>query len=137
MLWLEPKQKFRPTIRYASKMLTVPTDHPNYQSDMMRKAVINALTNPVLTGSMDVVSVGGGGTGKFCMHLNDTHKTMQIFVGANGTHPSFLTPVATAVIAEAYMRTPLHEDGRNRSVGLRLVFQVRQKRPTSMAKETY
>eukprot|EP00802_Teleaulax_amphioxeia_P001324 Tamp_01326.p1 GENE.Tamp_01326~~Tamp_01326.p1 ORF type:complete len:1819 (-),score=331.43 Tamp_01326:83-5314(-) len=123
VLWLEPKQMFRPTIRHASKMLTVPTDHPSYQSDGMRKAVINALTNPVQTGSMDVLSVGGGATGKFCMHVNDSNKTMQIFVGANGSHPSFLDPVATAVIGEPYMRTPLHEDGLNRSVGLRLVLQ--------------
>ena len=121
VLWLEPKQMFRPTVRYASKMLTTPAGHPNYKSDVMRRATINALNNPLNTGSMDVVSLGGAATGKFCMHLNDTHKTMQLFLGSNGTHTSFLNPVATAVIRVPLMRTPLHEDGFNRSVGLLLV----------------
>jgi hypothetical protein len=38
VLWLEPKQMFRPTVRYASKVLSFPTDHPAYQSDVMRLA---------------------------------------------------------------------------------------------------
>jgi len=122
VLWVEPKQMFRPTVRYASKMLTISTDQPNYQSDVMRMATANALNNPLNTGQMQIVSVGGGRTGKFCMHLNDTATSMRLVIGANGSHPTFFNPLTTAVISMPILRAPMHPDGLNRTLALQLVL---------------
>jgi len=124
VLWVEPKQFFRPTIRYASKMLTFPSTHAAYQSDLMRKATTNALNSPSQTGRMDVTSVATGQqTGKFCIRVADTPAQERlVVVGANGSHPALLNPLATAVVGQQYLVEPLHDDGFERATAVELVF---------------
>ena len=105
VLWIEPLQTFRPAVRYANKLLTVPFDVATYQDDVMRKATVNALSTPVQTGSLQVDSVGGseelgqGGSGRFCLHLRDVPNAMRVVTGTNGSHASVLSPLIAAQVA--------------------------------------
>ena len=128
VLWIEPLQTFRPAVRYANKLLTVPFDVATYQDDVMRKATVNALSTPVQTGSLQVDSVGGsevlgqGGSGRFCLQLKDVPTAMRVVTGTNGSHASFLSPLIAAQVAAEHARLPGHKDGQTRIEALTLTL---------------